>query len=91
MDSEDIEIKVLMEAVRLKYGYDFRQYSNASLTRRVKKCLSDTGLKSISHMIPLIIHDKGFFNDFFHNLSVTVTQMFRDPLFFLALRNYHLN
>ncbi len=86
MDTEDIEIKVLMEAVFLKYGYDFRQYADASLTRRVKKYLSDTGLNHISQMIPRIIHDKAFFNTFLHSLSVNVTEMFRDPLFFLSLR-----
>lgn len=86
MDNEDIEIKILMEAVHLKHGYDFRQYAGASLTRRVKKYLSDTGLNHISEMIPLIIHDKAFFNSFLHNLSVNVTEMFRDPLFFLSLR-----
>ncbi|MCP3943716.1 MAG: protein-glutamate O-methyltransferase CheR [Desulfobacteraceae bacterium] len=86
MDNQDIEIKVLMEAVHLKHGYDFRQYAGASLTRRVKKCLADTGLNNISDMIPLVIHDKAFFNSFLHNLSVNVTEMFRDPQFFLSLR-----
>ncbi|CCK79626.1 CheR: chemotaxis protein methyltransferase [Desulfobacula toluolica Tol2] len=86
MDNEEIEIKVLMEAVRLRYGYDFSQYAGASLTRRVKKCMSDAGVKNISDMIPHIIHDKRFFSSFLYNLSVNVTEMFRDPKFFLSLR-----
>ncbi len=85
-DKEDIEIKILLEAVRLRHGYDFRQYAAASLARRIRKCLSDSGLSRISDMIPLIIHDKDFFQGFLHNLSVNVTQMFRDPNFFLTLR-----
>jgi chemotaxis protein methyltransferase CheR len=86
MDNQDIEIKLLIDAIRLKYGYDFRQYSGASLTRRVKKGLAGTDFKNISEMIPQIIHDKAFFNSFLSNLSVNVTKMFRDPLFFLSFR-----
>ena len=86
MNTEDIEIKVLLEAVLLKHGYDFRQYAGASLARRIRKCREDSGFNRISDMIPAIIHDKVFFNSFLHNLSVNVTQMFRDPLFFMAVR-----
>ncbi len=86
MDNEEIEIMILIQAIQLKYGYDFSQYAGASLTRRIKKCLSDTGLKHISEMIPRILHSKAFFNTFLNNLSVNVTEMFRDPLFFLYLR-----
>lgn len=86
MDQEEIEIKVLLEAVRLRRGYDFRQYAGASLARRVRKCLAETDLETISDMIPRIIHDKAFFSSFLHCLSVNVTEMFRDPLFFQSLR-----
>ncbi|MBA4367958.1 MAG: chemotaxis protein CheR [Desulfobacterium sp.] len=86
MDNEDIEIKVLLEAVRLKYGYDFTQYASASVSRRVKKALSESGLEKISEMIPRIIYDRKFFNSFVRNLSINVTEMFRDPLFYCELR-----
>ncbi len=86
IDNEEIEIKLLIEAIRLKYGYNFSQYSPASLTRRIKKGLSETGMKRISEMIPPIIYDGTFFDSFVLNLSVNVSEMFRDPLFFLSLR-----
>ncbi len=86
MDIEDIEIKVLIEAVRLKYGYDFSRYAQASLRRRIKKCLSETGLTNIAEMIPVILHDGNFFKNFLFQLSVNVTEMFRDPLFFRSMR-----
>ncbi|MCP3888722.1 MAG: protein-glutamate O-methyltransferase CheR, partial [Desulfobulbaceae bacterium] len=86
MNNEDIEIMALLKAVRLKYGYDFSQYAGASLTRRIKKCLVDSGLKYISEMIPLIIYRKAFFDTFLNNFTVNVTEMFRDPLFFLSIR-----
>ena len=86
-DNEEIEIQLLIEAIRLKHGYDFRQYAKASLSRRIKKGLSHTKYEKISEMIPSIIHDKSFFNSFILNLSVNVTEMFRDPLFYLRLRD----
>lgn len=86
MDTEDIEIALLIEAIRLKYGYDFRQYANASLYRRIQKCLEDSGLRNISDMVPRIVHDREFFKTFLNSLSVNVTEMFRDPTSFQVMR-----
>ncbi|SLM28317.1 MCP methyltransferase, CheR-type [Desulfamplus magnetovallimortis] len=86
MENEDIEIKLVLKAIQLKHGYDFSNYATASMKRRLKKNLEEAGLKTMSEMIPLIIYDKEFFNLFLHNLSVNVTEMFRDPPFFLSIR-----
>ncbi|WP_035246984.1 CheR family methyltransferase [Desulfogranum mediterraneum] len=86
MDNEELEITLLLEAMQSRYGYDFRGYARASLTRRIKKGLAETGLQRISELIPPILYDRDFFNKFVANLSVHVTEMFRDPLFFKALR-----
>jgi len=84
---QHIETNLLLEAIFKRYGYDFRHYARESLNRRVANLMSKTQLKNIADMIPRILHDKEFLNDFLLNLSVTVTEMFRDPHFFLALRN----
>ncbi len=86
LNTEEIEIRLLIDAIRLKYGYDFSQYAPASLARRIQKGLSEKGLKRISEMIAPILYDREFFDSFVPNLSVNVTEMFRDPLFFMALR-----
>ncbi len=86
MNNEEIEIKVLLNAIQLKYGYDFTQYADASLTRRIHKSLSDSGYKRISEMIPPLLYDKDFFNSFLNNLTVNVTEMYRDPPFFRSIR-----
>ncbi len=86
MDNEEIEIELLIDAIRLKYGYDFSQYAKASISRRIKKGLFEAKLDKISELIPKVIHDREFFKIFSHNLSVNVTEMFRDPLFFRGLR-----
>lgn len=87
MDNEDLEITLLLDAMRFRYGYDFRGYARASLKRRIKKGLTESGLDRISAMIPLIIYDRGFFSEFVGHLSIHVTEMFRDPEFFKAIRD----
>ncbi|MBF0203258.1 MAG: protein-glutamate O-methyltransferase CheR [Desulfamplus sp.] len=86
IDYEDIEIKLVLEAVRLRYGYDFTNYAYASMKRRLKKTLEESSMKRFSDMIPMLIQDKNFFRLFLKNISVNVTEMFRDPHFFLSIR-----
>lgn len=87
MNNEELEITLLLDAIRYRYGYDFREYAKASLTRRIRKGLEESDFHKISELIPAIIYDKTFFSQFVRNLSVHVTEMFRDPSFFLGLRN----
>ncbi|MBF0468380.1 MAG: protein-glutamate O-methyltransferase CheR [Desulfamplus sp.] len=86
IDHEDIEIRLILETVKLVHGYDFTNYAYASMKRRLEKNLDESGLEKLSEMIPLIIHDKDFFRRFLHNISVNFTEMFRDPHFFLSIR-----
>ncbi len=88
MDIEEIEIDLLVEAIRKRYGNDFRGYARASLTRRIKKGLEESGLATIADLIPRVVHDREFFKKFVRNLSIHVTEMFRDPHFFKALREH---
>jgi len=93
MDSaqiENIEIDLLADAVFRRYGFDFRNYARASLTRRVKKFCDKTGRKHPSQLIPLLIHDRVLFDDFVLEVSVTVTELFRDPPVYRAIRRHVL-
>ena len=83
---EDIEIKLLLEAILRRYGYDFRNYSGASLKRRIHHHLQLSKCKSISEMIPRLLHDSSFFELLLFDFSITVTEMFRDPSFYLSVR-----
>jgi chemotaxis protein methyltransferase CheR len=85
-ENENIEIKVLIEAIYLKYGYDFRNYSKASIKRRILHRLSLSGLKTISEMQHKILYDKQFFEILIQDFSIKVTNMFRDPSFYKAIR-----
>ncbi len=86
MNNESIEIQLFLEAIYLKYGYDFRNYSKASIKRRLEQRLLRSGLPNISSMQYKILHDKSFFETLFLDLSINVTEMFRDPLFYTAIR-----
>ena len=83
---EQIELDLLLEAIYQRYGYDFRQYSQASVRRRVQHHLARTKIETISELMSKILYDETLFQSLFFDMSVTVTEMFRDPWFYLALR-----
>jgi chemotaxis protein methyltransferase CheR len=86
VELEQLEIKLLLEAIYQRYGYDFRQYSQASIKRRLLHHLAKTDNRTISELIPRVLRNESVFRALFFDLSVTVTEMFRDPWFYLALR-----
>ena len=83
---EEIEFYLLLEAIYQSYGYDFRDYAPASLKRRIRKCMNDLGVKTISAFQDKILHEKKSFTGFLNTVSIDVTSMFRDPDFFLAVK-----
>ena len=58
IDVEDIEIRLLLEAIFQMYGYDFRSYSKASMRRRVLHRLTMSGLSSIMDMTDKVLRDR---------------------------------
>jgi chemotaxis protein methyltransferase CheR len=85
-DVEDLEIALLLEALYQRYGYDFRHYAKATVKRRLRQHLARANAATISDLIPKILHDEAAFQALVLDLSITVTEMFRDPSFYLALR-----
>ncbi len=85
-NTEEIEINLLIEALRQKYGYDFSEYSLPSFLRRIDNFLAKTKYKSVSDIIPDILRDGELFIKFLNYISVTVTEMFRDPSIYLEIR-----
>lgn len=85
-ENEKIEIDLIIQAIYQKYGYDFRGYAKASIRRRITNVLQKSGLKLYSDMIHAILCDEGFFNNLLKEMTVNVTEMFRDPEVYKALR-----
>ncbi|PKF63153.1 chemotaxis protein CheR [Psychromonas sp. psych-6C06] len=87
VDLQHFEIKQLLEAIYFRYGYDFRDYARASLERKIINRVTQSKLHSISQMTSELLHDSRLFNQFLKDMSVTVTEMFRDPYVFKKLSN----
>src|ERR671936_2525973 len=85
-DVEDIELVLLLEAVFRRYGFDFREYAPASLRRRVWRRAHAEGLETLSALQDKLLHDPACMERLLLDLSINVTAMFRDPTFYVALR-----
>lgn len=86
MENENLELTLLLEAIHQKYGYDFKNYSRASLKRRIHKRLEILDMRHISELLHGVIYHKEIFESLLLDLSINVTEMFRDPTLFKALR-----
>jgi len=82
----DIEIRLLVQAVFLRYGHDFRDYAQASLKRRVLQAQQRMDAPSISALQERVLHDPLCLQRLVLAISVNVTSLFRDPAFYRALR-----
>jgi chemotaxis protein methyltransferase CheR len=82
----DIELRLLIDAIYSKYSYDFRDYSGASVKRRVNHALRQFELKTISALQERVLHDPSAFMQLLQFLTIPVSEMFRDPSHFLAIR-----
>lgn len=87
-DEEKIEIDTLLHGIRSRYGYDFTHYSRASLKRRLERALAQTGLSHYTELLDRLFHDEKCFDEFLKIMSITVTEMFRDPAFYQAVREH---
>jgi len=82
----DIELRMLVEAVYLKYNYDFRDYTGASQKRRVLVAMREMGCNTVSELQSRVLHDPNGFAQLLQYLTIPVTEMFRDPEYFKAVR-----
>lgn len=80
------ETDALVLEIYSRYGYDFRGYSKTSVYRRVCRFMELKGVHSIEGLKQLIFRGSAQFEGFIRELTVNVTEMFRDPSFFLSLR-----
>jgi chemotaxis protein methyltransferase CheR len=84
---EDIEVQLLLEALYQRYHYDFRHYARASIKRRVLQARDQLGYASISALQDGVLHHASMLPRLLDYLTVQVSEMFRDPSYFRALRD----
>jgi chemotaxis protein methyltransferase CheR len=85
---EQLEVELLLEAVYRRYGFDFREYAQASLKRRLWRRAYAEGATSISELQSRLLHDPSCMERLLLDLSINVTAMFRDPSFYLSFREH---
>lgn len=80
------EITEIIDLVKKLYGFDFSSYTKASLKRRVTRIMQLKKLKfyDLKH---ILVNDKTFFQHFLEEITVNVTEMFRDPTFYRAFND----
>jgi chemotaxis protein methyltransferase CheR len=86
MNIEHLELRLLTQAIFEVYQHDFRNYSVASLQRRVTSAQEKLGCDSISQLQGVVVRDPLAFDLVFSQLTVQVTDMFRDPEHFRIFR-----
>ncbi|WP_213148001.1 CheR family methyltransferase [Neobacillus citreus] len=83
---QEVELNLLLEGLYQMYGYDFRGYVRASLTRRIMNRMKAEGLPTITALLEKVLHESGFLERLLNDLSIRMTEMYRDPSFFAAFR-----
>ncbi len=83
----DSEFEHLFEAIYERYHYDFRRYAEASLRRRVAAALVHFGCDTVPHLEQRALSDPQVFTELLRFLTVQVSDLFRDPTYFRALRD----
>ena len=80
------ELDEILTLVRVVYGYDFTNYDQASLKRRILRCMSLVNIQTVFALRFQLANDAAFFAWFLQTIMVNVTEMFRDPPFYTTLR-----
>lgn len=85
-EAERIEVNLVLEAIYQRWGYDFRSYARASIERRIRQFLQGKEFSAASDMIPRVLEDREFATRLVRYFSIHVTEMFRDPFVYRAVR-----
>jgi len=84
---EEEEVTLLLNDIVELYGYDFTNYSRASLKRRINRLWLVDKFPSFAELRYRVRSDAAYLKRFVEELTVNVTEMFRDPSFYHVLRN----
>ena len=82
-----VEVALLVEGIKRVHGYDLSQYAKASLTRRIQHWLAHAGFDSFGLALSQLLRDPLLCHQLVQEVTVNVTEMFRDPQVFKALRS----
>jgi chemotaxis protein methyltransferase CheR len=84
---EALEVRLFLEAINARYGYDLRDYAAPSITRRVLVALAKSGLPDLGALQHRVLVDPALFTRVLTDLTVPVSELFRDPSVFEVFRS----
>ena len=84
-DPENAALEVFIHALRQAHGYDFSGYARASLKRRVTQLAHALDCRNIGELVPRVLYEPALLGDIIAELSVPVSDLFRDPSMFATL------
>ncbi|NME69538.1 CheR family methyltransferase [Flammeovirga aprica] len=86
-DIEIAELRRLTQYIDDNFDYDFKNYAMSSFTRRVRRVIELYKFTSVEALIKKFKSDPAFFQEFVSEITVNVTEMFRDPTFWISLKD----
>lgn len=85
-EASAIEVDLVLEAIHRRYGYDLREYVPDTITRRLQSALARSGAAHFGELQHRLLHDPAWFVELLDQLTVQVSDMFRDPAFYRSFR-----
>jgi chemotaxis protein methyltransferase CheR len=83
---KDEEVELLINELAQRYGYDFTNYARASLRRRINRLITIDRIPSFAELIYRVKNDADYLTHLVEEITVNVTEMFRDPFVFKLIR-----
>ena len=84
--NEELEMRLLLDAIYQRFHYDFRQYGMASVRRRLLQGARALECATLSALQERVLHDPSAFSVLLQYLTVQVSDFFRDPAYFRGFR-----
>jgi len=83
----DSELQSLIHLIKNVHGFDFGNYSMASFKRRISRIM-DLEKLSYFDLSDQLVNDEAYFDHFLAEVTVNITEMFRDPTFFKSVKEH---
>ena len=84
---DEQQIVDFLAALHRQYGYDYQNYSIESIKRRLQQAMEKQGTTSFSVFSEQVLKDPERFEELFLEFSINVTNFFRNPEVFKAIRD----
>ncbi|HEY8943142.1 MAG TPA: protein-glutamate O-methyltransferase CheR [Polyangiaceae bacterium] len=85
---EALEIRLVLQAIHERYGYDLRDYAQPSIQRRMRSALLSSGCDNLGVLLHRLLTEPDLFARVLDELTVQVSEVFRDPAFYRAFREH---